>query len=523
MAEAPNPKTTSSAYDAMVSYWKMVSDILGGAPSMRAAIGSNQRLSSGPAIPVANLIQLNASGRAGPQSPYLPQFPNETDGDYARRRRHAPFTNIYGDISRHLTAKPFSKELQLSEDTDELFLYMSEDVDGQKNSLHVFARDVFKQSVDKGIHWVFVDFPRSSLNATLADERETGARPYWISIPAERMLAVYSDFVAGVETIVHARIYEPMTKRVNYSETVVERIRILNRAQDESGSYGFPTWELWEQVESSDKKKSWLMVDGGAMTLPVIPLQPFICGERYAGWLVDPPLSDLAYMQIEEFQQESNLKNIKELTAFPMLAGNGVSAPTGADGSPVAVPVGPRAVLFAPPNSDGSAGNWTFIEPTAASLTFLQSDIERIRTEMRDLGMQPLATANLTVVTTANISMKAHNQVQAWALGLKDALEQAWIYTAMWVGQPDAEIEVKVHFDFGVSLEAGTEIDGLLKAQTANVISKQTTFDEFKRRGILSDEVTYADEEERLAAQQSNEDLSPEEAIDPITGLPLVV
>jgi hypothetical protein len=45
---------------------------------------------------------------------------------------------------------------------------------------------------------------------------------------------------------------------------------------------------------------------------------------------------------------------------------------------------------------------------------------------MRNLGRQPLATANLTVVTTANVSMKAHSAVQAWALLLKDALEQAW-------------------------------------------------------------------------------------------------
>jgi hypothetical protein len=68
-------------------------------------------------------------------------------------------------------------------------------------------------------------------------------------------------------------------------------------------------------------------------------------------------------MQIEEFQQESNLKSIKELTAFPMLAGNGVSPPDKrADGSEVIVPVGPRAVLFAPPA-------WTARHPVIGRLS----------------------------------------------------------------------------------------------------------------------------------------------------------
>jgi hypothetical protein len=90
-------------------------------------------------------------------------------------------------------------------------------------------------------------------------------------------------------------------------------------------------------------------------------------------WKVKPAFHDIAYMQVEEFQQESNLKTIKELTAFPMLSGNGVTPPTNLAGEAVTVPVGPRAVLFAPMGGDGRFGNWQFIEPTAASLTFLQS------------------------------------------------------------------------------------------------------------------------------------------------------
>jgi hypothetical protein len=250
-------------------------------------------------------------------------------------------------------------------------------------------------------------------------------------------------------------------------------------------------------------------------------LVPYRTGKRDGtSWRVIPPLKDIAYLQIEEFQQESNLKTIKELTAYPMLTGDGVAPPTNAEGQLVTVPVGPRAILFAPPQMDGrSPGHWSFIEPGASSLAFLAADLQRIRDEMRDLGKQPLATANLTVVTTANISMRAHNIVQAWALGLKDALEQAWKITCMWLNQPSVEPQVKVHTDFGVDLTAETELPVLLQAETQGIISKVTLQSELKRRGVLSDDFDPAEEEKLLAEQQKG--LQPEVPIDPRTGLPL--
>ena len=76
-------------------------------------------------------------------------------------------------------------------------------------------------------------------------------------------------------------------------------------------------------------------------------------------------------------------QDAKESAAFPMLAGNGVDAPMMPDGKTVAsIPVGPKAVLYAPPNSDGNHGEWTFIEPDATSLRFLADDI-------KDMSLSP--------------------------------------------------------------------------------------------------------------------------------------
>ncbi len=524
--KATDPRTPSSDYDACKPYWDMVDAILCGVERMRASDDySMSQAAAGPRQPYGNLSQLSRGGTRI-ESPYLPRFDGEKDQNYDRRRRTAPLANIYADISRNLSGKPFSKTLELDDTTAEDLKKLSDNIDGQGNNLHTFARKTFKDGIDRGVDWILVDMPQVPSGATLEDERSMGARPYWVHVPADKLVAVYSDFVNGVEIITHARIYECYNERRGYGEYLVERVRVFDREELDGGGYAPATWALWELQEGENngvKSTNWVQIDGGNITIGIIPMVPFIPGSRDGAlWRVDAPLKDLAYMQVEEFNQESNLKSIKEMAAFPMLAGQGVTPDRDGTGTVIDVPIGPNYVQFAPPTSDGTPGRWEWIEPQAASLTFLQADLEKHRDEMRNLGMQPMATANLTVVTTANVSMKAHSAVQAWALGLKDALELAWRITCQWLNRDDNPT-VSVHTDFGVDFEAGTEVAGLLTAESQGVISKRTVQDEFKRRGILSDDFDPDEEEQRLAEQQQGQVLQPEVHIDPVTGMPVAV
>jgi hypothetical protein len=382
--DTDDPMTPSGDYEAMAPLAHGRCHPVRGGSHARGG-GAGQLFMAGPVTPVSNLRDLHRG--AGPtfsQSPYLPAFPNETYPDYEMRRKHAPFTNIYEDVSDNLSAKPFAKECELDEAEPDDLQKLSENIDGQGHSLHVFAKDVFKSGLDKGVDWLLIDYTRVPQGVTLADERAMGARPYWVHIPAERMLAVYSAFVNGQETIYHARIYEPVSPQVGYGETCIDRVRVLNRAPildpltNEIVGFQPATWELYEKVETTDdkgkKQVTWIVKGEGPITIGIIPLVAFVpVGRHGMSWKVKPAFHDIAYMQVEEFQQESNLKTIKELTAFPILSGNGVTPPTNLAGEAVTVPVGPRAVLFAPMGGDGRFGNWQFIEPTAASLTFLQA------------------------------------------------------------------------------------------------------------------------------------------------------
>lgn len=531
-ASADDPSKPSSDYTRSVKFWKMASDILGGAETMRAT--SHQGKIGGPPIEVQNVPSNQFNSRYGvePQSPYLPKFPNEPYGEYNRRRANSFCTNIYGDISNNLSSKPFSKICELVPETSEDLKNLSKNIDGLGNNMHVFSRVVFKAAMDKGITWIMPDYTNVPAGSTLAAERDMGARPYWVHVPAEKLLAIYSKFLNGKEIIFHARIDETTTELDGYDEKIVKRVRELNRdpIQDGKGIItGFKpaTWKVYQEdtnknASTGKEKTSWNVIDEGLITIGIINLVPIILGKRDGtSWQVDPPLRDLAYMQVKLFQMESNLDSTKELTAFPMLTGNGIN---GMDESNkvITVPVGPRAVLFAPPNNSGTAGSWQFIEPAGTSLNFLDTGIEKHKTDMRNLGYQPLDSTNLTVITTANVSAKANNAVQAWALMLKDGLEQSWNITVQWLKRND-EPEVYIYTDFGVDIDGASDMAELQAMEQVNVISKKLLFDEAKRRGKLSDAADYEQDQEQIATEAANNVLTPESHIDPITGMPIVV
>lgn len=481
MVDEKKPDATSSDYDAMLPFWKMVGTILDGAPAMRAA------------------------GQA-----YLPKFPNETDTDYAYRAKNAKFTNIYRDIAENLAAKPFAKELALAEGAPSDIEALAEDIDGQGNNLHVFAENVFFNGINAAIDWIFVDKTPVPEGATRAEERALGARPYWVHIPANRVLAVYSATIDGREQIVHARIHEPDVKREKYDEVAVNRVRVLNREQLPDGGYADATWEVFEEQKDRDGKSEWVSVGNGKIAIGVIALVPFVTGRRKgSSWRFVPPMQDAAYLQIEHYQQETNLKSIKEQACFPMLAGNGVTPATDESGNAVMVPVGPKSVLFAPMNGDGNHGTWAFIEPSSASLKFLAEDVLATEKQLREIGRQPLVDRQITVIQSGMNAQKANSAIQAWALGLKDALEQALKLTAQWMNV-DSQPEVVIHTDFAIETETDKAPDVLIKMREMKDISREALIAEAKRRDWLGPEYDADEDMEKLLEEEPGED-TPED------------
>lgn len=434
----------SADYNAMLDYWKLVNAIVDGIRSMRAA-----------------------------KTAYLPKFPNESSGDYDLRLKTSTMTNVYRDVLESIVTKPFSEQANIQGDniSDQIKEIVS-DIDGSGNHLHVFLQDAFFRGVNNAIDWILVDYPTIDTSdiVTKADEKRAGIRPYWVHIAALDVLEVASTNINGVEKITYFRF--------------LENINTVRVFEIEPGSK-VPTWTTYVK---NNKTAEWEIQKAGVITIPEIPVVPIITGRRKGkSWIFYPPLSDAADLQVELFQKETALKNIENLTCFPMLTANGIEPDRDKEGNPKPVPMGPNAVLYAPPNDNGSTGQWDRIAADADSLRFLSEHIEKIINRIRELGKQPL-TAQSASVTRINASFaagKANSAVQSWAIGTKDAAEMAFYFTKLWLNDT-SEFTVFIFTDFPVETDNDNSPDILLSMRDKGDLSQKTLWLELRRRKILS-------------------------------------
>lgn len=475
---------------AMLEYWDLTDTIVDGVNAMRLA------------------------GEA-----YLPKFTDEQDTDYQYRLKCTKLTNIYRDTVEGLTSKPFEEEVALAVDENKTVPpeveTFQEDVDGSGNNLTMFASATFFNGINSALHWIFVDHPQVDPNIrNRAQEKAAGIRPYWSHVLARNVLDPRSKVINGKETLTYMRIFEPGKP---------DHIRVFER--DDTGVVRFELFEkleTWRDAEGG--RTQFHSIETGVVSIGVIPLVPFVTGRRDGrSWKLFPAMRDAADLQIELYQQESGLKFIKTLAAYPMLAANGIKPQMEADGkTPKKLAVGPGRVLYGGADASGNVGSWSFVEPGSQSMKFLAEDIKETASQLRELGRQPLTVANVTVINSARGASKAKSAVKQWALGLKDALENAMVMTCAFLNIKaetyDPTVNVYVEFD---EFMDGKDLESLDADRDRKDISQETLWEEKKRRGVYSPEFTAEREKKRLLAELPGDgDDTDIDEIDPITGKP---
>jgi hypothetical protein len=479
-----DPSTQSGERMAMDADWVLIDDVLGGAKVIRDK-----------------------------GTVYLPKYEEEGRREYERRLESAPWRPEFADALRYLAAKPFGQDVALKGDMPKRVRDLAEDIDGRGNNLTQFAADVFAQGVSRGLHLFLVDFPTMAPNATREDEKRANARPYWVNIPAANIVALYTDWVGGKEVVSHLRFRETITVRDRFGESVRHRIRV----------YEPGIWQIWEQ--DPDTKVWAIPPDGegviarGGRRIDSVPVVMFFTGERCGEMRVKPPLSDLARMQIELYQALSREDEALTFASSPILTGNGL-APPPKDAAPIVV--GPKAVLFAPPGVDGASPHWSYINPDAANILQIREHVRSVIEDMRRLGMQPLTQrGGPQTATGQSISAaQAHSQVQSWAVALKDALEQAWVFTCEWMSEATT-VECHVNTDFSVLPYADAPLQALDKARARRDICLTTYWDSLKRFSVLSPDFDPAEEEAKVKAEL--ETIGSAQAHDPATGRTITI
>ncbi|WP_236225557.1 DUF4055 domain-containing protein [Pseudomonas pseudonitroreducens] len=464
---ANDPSTVSPAVEAMRQDWAVVDALMGGTKAMRAA-----------------------------GTLFLPKFPKENQQDYDARLHRSTLLPAYSETIKNNTGRVFAEPISLNDDVPDDIAEYAENIDLQGNNLQVWSQAFFSNGLDKGLCHVLVDYPPTVdkegrlLYPTKEAEIKASVRPYAVTIRSSQVIGWKSSVVNGAEVLTQFRYMEAVEEddpENSFVTVCIPQIRVL-----EPG-----LWQTYRKQRGTDGKDSWVLYDEGKTSLDIIPLVTFYTN-RTGFMTATPPLMEVAHLNVKHWQSQSDQDNILHVARVPMLAVIGVEAPS-QDGVPGnEITIGTNAATYLPPQ-----GDMKFVEHSGKAIDAGRQSLLDLEDQMRMAGAKLLQKEKQATKTAAQAEEEAAQELsplETMAGSFEDAIDQVLQYFAMWMGvEEGGHCEINGNFDVDYAPETTLP---LLKSMTdSGYLSEQTLFREVQRRGVISGDLDWESEQERIESQ----------------------
>lgn len=397
---------------------------------------------------------------------YLPREPGESQDSYRRRLDRSFLTNYCDRTAKNLAAKPFTRPLVLkSEKYQDLADEYHKAVDGKGTSLSGLASTTFEDALWNGSSFIAVDCAVH------------GGRPYAYHLSGDHILGYRLD---EDDRLTEIRIQEKaVVADGEWAEKEVSRVRVFRREGE------VVTWSLYEEDGTA------VALDQ-AFALKEIPVAPVhssavvASGELFA----PPPLKDLAFMNVQHYQESSDQSNILRIARVPVLFASGVA-------DDAAIAIGSEYAI------KGDAGaDLKYVEHSGAAIGAGRDSLKDLEAKMQSYGSDMLENSG-AVETATGRALRAgetNNKIAMIALNLASAVERVlgWIAYFNKVAEPDFQVDINTEYGISSSAE---ELTALASARTMGDLSQEDYLQELKRRGLLRTDFSVSDNADRLAVE----------------------
>ena len=397
---------------------------------------------------------------------FLPQEPRELDEAYDNRLQRSVLAPYYVRLERMLAGMLTRKPVRL-DDVSDVIREQLFDVDLQGNDLQTWLFQASKICIRYGHVGVLVDAPAAGENG----------RPYWVSYTPRDILGWRSELKDGKQELTQLRLQEKIVVPDGlYGEKQVEQVRVLT-----PGAF---------EIHQKDQQGDFKVVDEGRTSLSSIPFS--VAYSNRMGVLESiPPLADIAELNLQHYQVQSDLSNQLHISAVPMLAIFGF--PQSAE----EISAGPGEAISLPSESDAK-----YIEPAGNSYEAQFRRLEQIASQINELGLAAVLGSKL-VGETAEAKRIDRSQgdstMMVVAQQMQDMIDNCLRFHAEYMQEPNAGSSL-VNRDFmGTRLEP-LEIQALLQLYTAGTITQETLLLQLEAGEVLGDDF---DVENELEATQN--------------------
>ena len=397
---------------------------------------------------------------------FLPQEPRELDESYDNRLQRSVLAPYYVRLERMLAGMLTRKPVRLDDVSDQIREQLF-DVDLQGNDLQTWLYNTSRTCIRYGHVGVLVDAPKSGDNG----------RPYWITYSPRDILGWRTEMADGQQKLTQLRLFEKVLVPDGlYGEKQVEQVRVLT-----PGAF---------EIFQKDQKGDFRVIDEGTTSLSQIPFS--VAYSNRVGVLESfPPLADIAELNLQHYQVQSDLGNQLHLSAVPLLCLFGFPA------AAEEISAGPGEAFALPTDARGE-----YLEPAGNSYDAQFRRLDQIVSQINDLGLAAVMGAKLSAETAESKRIdrsQGDSTMMVLAQQMQDMIDNCLRFHADYLQESQAGSSL-VNRDFmGARLEP-QEIQALLQLYTAGTVTQETLLLQLEAGEVLGDDF---DVEAELEATQA--------------------
>lgn len=442
---------------------------------------------------------------------YLPSLSGQDDREYRDYKLRATFFSATGRTVDGLQGAILRKPPKVEwpeKDKDRL-----KAVGWAGESLEVMLSATVRDALVSGRFGLLVDAP---------PDDKSEFQSYVTIYCAENIVNWRQDVVKGRKVttlVVLAETYEEPDPKDPYKLTVKPQWRCLHLgtgpAYDTSGGRprrapGFDAkdtetpfyyQEVWRENPDRTAKDKLVLVQTvtprkrGGRLWDTIPFA-FANAQNNEPDPTEPPLLDLANVNLSHYRTSADLEHGRHFTALPTAWFAGFTF----DGE---VHVG-SAVAYSTDNAQAKAG---FLEFTGAGLSSLATALEQKEKQMATLGSRMLEQQKAAQEAAATVVLRSAGEQSALTLIAKSC-SAAWTLALRWLfqwGQVSDDgadkIQVALNTEFTVTTLDGAALSGLIQAAQSGLMSWETFFYNLQRGGVYPEDTTPDEERERIETE----------------------
>lgn len=420
---------------------------------------------------------------------YLPKYSLEEDELYKMRLSTSTLFNAYKKAVETNVGKVTSRPIRV-EGGSTMLQEFTKNVDATGRGLNEFAKDLLRKSINHGVSYILVDYPKSMEGLTMADVNRI--KPYFIDIEAQQVMSIRSRSNGSSEELVYFK----------FSTVTVPEFRDWDSEEDEQVT------QIREFMKNDDnvvsyrvkekKNLGWVTTDEGVMQgLTFIPIIPMYAN-RTSYMLGEPLLNDLAELNIRHWQSSSDQQWVLHFARSPILFGTGIDD-RDENGNKQAINVGPNSVLL----SDRSDASLSYVEHSGSAINAGRDDLKDIEDQMAVMGLDIAVdrTGNMTATGRAIDAASADSILKSVAGQLQDTLTAALLLVEIYYGST-TPFTVDVNQEF-IPVFDQKEMGDIWEMYREGLITASDVLKEAKRRNLLSPAHVI---DQNITATQTNQE-----------------